>query len=641
MKPKHRIKQTLSVLLVLSLLFALGCGGKETTAQSTSAPAEAPKTEVIVDVSQPEETPWEDLSAGYEKEATILFTHDLHSHLLPVKTQAGTESGGYARLYTALEQERKQYADTAVLTVDGGDFSMGSLFQTVFTSSAAELRILGNLGYDAVTFGNHEFDFRQQGLASMLRAAAEARAQGETLPALVQANYYPVPLDSEGCTDSDRAAWEALEQYGVTEYTIVERNGVRFGIFGLLGADADGDSPMSGMVFEDTAAAAARMVALLQEAQADYIICLSHSGTNEESDKSEDEQLALAVEGIDVIVSGHTHSTLIAPIEKNGTLIVSCGCYAQNLGEVRIAKDEEGKTVLLDYQLLPITEELEEDEGISALIEGYKAEVAEQYLSAFAGMETFDKVLLHTDFALDSAGGETADKALGNLITESYFYAMAAYGAEGYDPVDVALIPCGVIRGTLPVGDVTVSDAFDVLSLGVGADGTAGYPLVSMYLTGKDLKTGFEIDASVSPSLPIAQLYMTGVYWTWNPDAPMGQKVTDCGLVLADGTVVPIEDDKLYHCVTGQNCCQMLGKVGAASGGALTVTPRDKNGVPIEDGGTFDSCIIYDRQGRELKEWYAFASYLASFTDPNGDGVADLPDVYRQPRGTKLPVAAE
>ena len=572
------------------------------------------------------------------KPATILFTHDLHSHFLPARVAGGGESGGYARLYTALQSEREAYSDTAVLTVDAGDFSMGSLFQTIFTSSAAELRILGALGYDATTFGNHEFDFRQLGLASMLNAAADARENGEALPLIVQSNYWPDPEESGNCTDGDRAAREAFENYGVQEFAVIEKSGVRFGVFGLLGVDADGDSPMSGMAFEDTADAARRAVEGLKAENVDYIICLSHSGTNEDEALSEDYQLALAVDGIDVIVSGHTHSTLEQPVEANGTLIVSCGCYAGNLGEIRIAKETGGSTALIDYRLIPIDETIPDDAKINQAIAGYKEDVAAQYLSNYAGMDSFDKVILHTDFDLDAAYGETADKALGNLITESYFHAMETYAAEGYAPVDVAMIPCGIIRGTLAAGDVTVSDAFDVLSLGIGADGTAGYPLVSIYLTGKDLKTGFEIDASISPSLPIAQLYMTGVRWSWNPDAPAGQRLADCALVTADGALAPIEDDKLYHCVTGQNCCQMLEKVGAASGGALTVTPLDKDGNPINDGGTFDSCIIHTQDGSELKEWYAFASYLESFEDANGDGIADLPDAYRQPRGTKTPV---
>ena len=579
-------------------------------------------------------------------EVTVLFTHDLHSHFLPVPAEGGHESGGYARLATLLKEQRLKHADEAVITVDGGDFSMGSLFQTVFTTTGAELRILGDMGYDATTFGNHEFDFRQKGLAAMLEAAAEARDAGETLPAIVQANYWPDSAGSENWTADDDIARKALEDFGVTEYTVIERGGMKLGVFGLLGADAHGDSPLSGMAFEEITAAAKRAVTALQAEGADYIVCLSHTGTDGgdlSGKNSEDYQLALAVDGIDLIISGHTHSTLREALIANDTVIVSCGSYAENLGVVSLGKDADGKTKLRSYELLPVDETVADDPVVAARVEDYKKLVAEDYLTAFDGMDDFDTVIAHTDFQLDSAYGELTDKALGNLITESYFYALERFAGtdadgEAYDPIDMAIVPCGVIRGTLPEGDVTVSNAFDVLSLGVGADGTAGYPLVSVYLTGKELKKGFEIDASLSPFLSIAQMYVTGMTWEWNPHRMILNKVETASKVLSDGSLEALEDDRLYHVVTGQNCCQMLGKVTDLSKGLLTVEPKDKNGVPVDDGGTYDTCIIHCKDGSELKEWYAFAAYVASFDDVSGDGVPDLPERYRTPRGCKVKI---
>ena len=83
------------------------------------------------------------------QQATILFTHDLHSHLLPAVDENGGEYGGYARLMTLIRQQKKQYPDA--ILVDGGDFSMGSLFQTAYPTSAIELRMMGEMGYDATT----------------------------------------------------------------------------------------------------------------------------------------------------------------------------------------------------------------------------------------------------------------------------------------------------------------------------------------------------------------------------------------------------------------------------------------------------------------------------------------------------------
>ena len=109
---------------------------------------------------------------GEDREVTVLFTHDLHSHFLPQQTEEGGESGGYARLMTALERERREHPDA--LTVDGGDFSVGSLIQTLSATHAPELRTMGAMGYDAVTAGNHEFDGTGLGFARMLNPAAPA-----------------------------------------------------------------------------------------------------------------------------------------------------------------------------------------------------------------------------------------------------------------------------------------------------------------------------------------------------------------------------------------------------------------------------------------------------------------------------------
>ncbi|MEG2455969.1 MAG: metallophosphoesterase, partial [Oscillospiraceae bacterium] len=237
-----------------------------------------------------------------EQDLKILFTHDTHDCFLPMPAQGGGEYGGYTRLATLLKQEREN-AKTPVITVDGGDFSMGSLFQTIYATDAPELRALGAMSYDAVTLGNHEFDFRGQGLAGMLE---NAQKSGDTLPAVVLSNYKPNP-DSEGAD----AAQRAMDHYPVTDYTILERDGLRIAVFGVMGVSGDECTPMSGMILEPVADAAKRVVAEIQaQEKPDFIVCLSHGGTNKNPKKSEDELLAKAVPGIDVIVSGHTHSTL-------------------------------------------------------------------------------------------------------------------------------------------------------------------------------------------------------------------------------------------------------------------------------------------------------------------------------------------
>ena len=538
--------------------------------------------------------------------ATILFTHDLHSHFLPQPAEDGGESGGYARLKTAIDRERETYPDALLL--DGGDFSIGSLVQTLYTTRAAELRTMGALGYDAVTLGNHEFDHTGVGFARMLNAAAES---GDTLPALLEANYRPA--DSNPDKDFIR---QAMDNYGVQETLLLERGGVTYGIFGLMGVDSDDCAPTSGFALEDAAQAAERCVSALKARGADIIICLSHSGTSADPKLSEDELLAKAVDGIDVIVSGHTHSILTEPLVVNGTYIVSAGPYCENLGSITLRKYEDGSRELLDYHLTPIDETLTEDPGTAAMVEMWKDEVGEVYLSRY-GL-TYDEVLTTTGFDLNTPeSGVQQGNNLGNLAADAFLWAVEHLEADAPDAATVSVTADGVLRAPLRAGSLTTSQTFDVLSMGVGADGTSGFPLVGVYLTGKELKAVAEVDASVTPIMPVAQLYIGGMEYTFNTNRMFFNRVTSARLyptAFADGSqsgaAAEIVDGQLYRVVTGMYSAQMLGTVKEKSMGLLSLEPKMADGSPVTD---FNDCILYDKDGNEIKEWYALAAYLESF----------------------------
>src|SRR5699024_3450917 len=148
--------------------------------------------------------------------------------------------GGYGRLSTQIKRERE--IDPNLLLVDAGDFSMGTLFQTIFSTDAPSLRTLGQMGYDVVTFGNHEFDFRAEGLEDSLNSA---KASGDKLPKIVSSNIsYLVDKDGN-LTPSLNHLKKAMENCGVSEYTVIEKNDVKIGVFGLMGEEADSNAPMS------------------------------------------------------------------------------------------------------------------------------------------------------------------------------------------------------------------------------------------------------------------------------------------------------------------------------------------------------------------------------------------------------------
>lgn len=557
-------------------------------------------------------------AAGSSHDAVILFTHDTHDHFYPAPSEDGGEYGGYTRLATLLERERVKYPDA--ITVDGGDFSMGTLFQTIYATQAPELKALGAMGYDVTTLGNHEFDYRASGLAQMLETAASS---GSPVPAIVQSNG--TVLDGTGSQELK----QAMEDYGVENHLIITRGGVNYGIFGLMGEDADACAPMSGMEFEPVADAARREVAALEEKLAQLegpslIVCLSHTGTD--GGKGEDYELAKAVDGIDVIISGHTHSTLEQPIEVNGTLIVSCGEYTTNLGVLELKLDDTGAVTDYNYRLVPVDETVKENTKLERLAQSFQPMVETEYLSAF-GL-TFDQVLARSDFdftPISQFGKEHREDTLGNLIADSYIYAVQQTEGEDYVPVDFAVVAAGVIRESFSAGDITTSDVFNVSSLGSGADGSPGYPLISVWITGRELKDAFEVDASVTSLMPAAQIYGSGMTWTWNPHRMILNRVNDCAQVLPDGTTVPLEDDKLYRVVTGLYTGQMLGTVNDQSFGILTITPKDAQGNEVTN---FEDQIIYNSNGSELKEWYALATYLQSM------GTVD--ERYAAPEGRKV-----
>ena len=550
-------------------------------------------------------------------ESTILFTHDTHDHFLPMPDEEGGEYGGYTRLATLLKQEREARPDA--LTLDAGDFSMGSLFQTIYATHAPELQALGAMGYDVTTLGNHEFDYRAQGLADMLNAAVDS---GSPLPAIVQANYKP--------PESDTASLEAWERYGIQDYVILERGGISYGIFGLMGEEADSNAPMSGMEFEPTVEAAQRTVAAIQaeleqRSTPSLIICLSHSGTDGKG-KGEDYELAKAVDGIDLIISGHTHTVLEEPIQVGNTLIVSAGEYTSYLGSLTLSWSEDGQKTIQDYRLIPVDETVAADPGMEQLTNRFQPLVESEYLAQY-GLK-FGQVLATTQFAftpISQFATEQREDTLGNLIADSYIYAVQQAEGDDYVPVDFAVVASGVIRGSFAAGEITTSDAFNVSSLGSGADGTPGYPLISVWITGKELKDAFEVDASVTPIMSAAQLYGSGMTWTWNPHRIIFNKVNSCAQVLPDGTTVPLENDRLYRVVTGLYSGQMLGTVNSQSFGILTITPKDANGNVITN---FEDHIIYNPDGSEVKEWYALASYLQSM------GTVDAR--YSAPEGRKV-----
>ena len=490
--------------------------------------------------------------------------------------------------------------------------------------------MLGHLGCDVTTLGNHEFDYRSKGLANMLTSA---QASGDAVPAMVVCNVDWDTMEAEGLTEGQQRLKDAFATYGVSDYTVLEKGDVDIAVVGVFGKDALACAPTCELKFEDPIEAVKQTVADIKANEdVDMIVCVSHSGTWEDESKSEDELLAKAVPDLDLILSGHTHTELEKPIQHGSTYVVSCGEYGKNLGELTLTQQADGRWAMSAYELIPITSDIAVHAATQQTIDSFMDTVDTDYLARFG--YTKDQVLAENDIVFSTQKDLEnihEEHNLGDIIADAYVYAVE--NAADYDgvPVDLAVVPSGTVRDTYARGDITVEQVFNSFSLGIGADGVPGYPLISVYLTGREIRTAAEIDASVSDFMTTARLYCSGLNFTYNPHRLLLNKVTDVCLE-DDGQRVALEDDKLYRIVADLYSGQMLSAVTDMSYGILAIVPKYADGTPITD---FEDVIITEN-GRELKAWDSIARYMASFADTDGDGIANVPAYYSTTHGRKL-----
>ena len=567
------------------------------------------------------------------KKVDVMFLHDTHSHLNPFATVEDGETqtlGGFAKIKTLINQQKAENPDTLLL--DAGDFSMGTMVQVVYEEEASELRMLGELGVDAVTLGNHEFDYKAEGLANMLDTAVSS---GDPIPSIVVCNVDWDAMEDAGLTEDQKLIEDAFKNYGIEEYIVVEKGDVKIAITGVFGEDCLDCVPNCPLVFENPVEAVKDTIEEIQEEEnVDMIVCVSHSGTWEEDDKSEDEILAKSVPELDLIISGHTHTKLDEPIVHGDTYIVSTAEYGKYLGNLSMSQKSNGRWNMDSYELITVDTSIEADKATQEKVDGFMNMVDSKYLEKFG--YTRNQVLCtnEIDFATSSdASALHTELNLGSIMADSYTYAVAKMSDSDPHPVDVAVVPAGVIRDSYAKGNITPENVFHSFSLGIGEDGIPGYPLISIYLTGAELKMAAEIDASISDLMTTARLYTDGLYWNYNPNRMILNKVTDVYLCDNDEKRVELEDDKLYRVVTDFYTSQMLGGVTDLSYGLLSIVPKFADGTPVE---RYEDAVIMTTDGTELKAWAAIAEYMTSFEDTDGDGVGNVPAKYAKEEGRKV-----
>lgn len=223
-------------------------------------------------------------SAQKTKQLIILQTSDVHSRIEPInqKGDKNYKEGGFVRRATFLNRFRKE--NEHVLLFDCGDFSQGTPYYNIYKGEV-EVKLMNEMDYDACTIGNHEFDFGLENMARLFKMAA--------FP-IVCSNY-----------DLENTSLRGL----VKPYIILERFGLRIGVFGL-GAKPDGliqADKCEGVVYKDPVQVSNETAALLKSEGCDVVVCLSHLGIQT------DERLIADTRNIDVVLGGHSHTFMKAP----------------------------------------------------------------------------------------------------------------------------------------------------------------------------------------------------------------------------------------------------------------------------------------------------------------------------------------
>lgn len=574
------------------------------------------------------------LSAQTERRIVFLHTNDLHSRLTgfapessysPLCINNDNTSGGFARI-AAIFKNEKERNEAITIIMDSGDFLMGTLFHNLEKTTGFQLPLMKNMGYDVVCIGNHEFDFGPEVLAATIKTSM---AKGP-VPVLLMSNAVFDDKDP-----GDDSLYELLASNSIRRKIILIREGIRFGVFSLMGKDAAEVAPLSRPVnFNKSISAAKKMVKELRADKCEIIICLSHSGLSY-SDKrgwnGEDARLARKVKGIDLIVSGHTHSMLEKPLVVNGVPIVQTGEYGRNVG--RLEMIWTGKDLLLDnYRLIPVNDEIKGDSVTNLLIEEQKNKVNLRILSPL-GFD-YETPVVETDFLLEcDEYGDLKSSNLGPLVADAIHHYVNKHSKEG---TDISMVAAGIIRDKITPGIQTAPDIFRVMSLGSGKDNVPGYPLSRLYVSGKELKSILEILQIAYKSSPSNFCYYSGLNVEYNPSGWLFNKIKRIKIINPDGTGSEVDfsgkNNKLYSITANSYMLEFIGIIRKMSFGLINVVPKDASGRPLTD--MKNSVIDLDEKKpgiQEGKEWLALMEYLSSMKDTNLNRIPDICRKYSVP----------
>lgn len=431
---------------------------------------------------------------------TIIHTNDTHSHL--DKDYKGRY--GSAKVKFTADKIRSVYDN--VLFLDAGDFVMGTVFYTVF-EGAADRDVMNLMNYDAMTLGNHEFDKGNEGMKNFLT--------GLETP-VVNANI-------------DFSEYPEIESF-VKPYIIKEYNGRKVGIIGsTLPETPTISSPASGIIFNDVVSSVQPVVDELEAMGVDVIVMLSHNGFMNDS------EAAAALDGVDVVVGGHSHTKLLGDdypkvvrsISDEPVLLVQASEYNKYLGNLTVVFDDNGVAESWWGAPIAMTADVPADPEIQAYVDAKNIEL-EPFTSKIIG-----------DIKTELTRSRTEESNIGNLIADAMLAEVKPFG------VQVALTNAGGIRAEIGAGELSMQKLMEVLPFG---------NLVATFeIKGSDLWQVFDHGLSQIEEGSGRFLQMAGAKIVWDPSkapfdyaAQTGGRVTEVMISDGSGGWEALDPDKVY-----------------------------------------------------------------------------------------------
>ena len=455
-------------------------------------------------------------------ELNILHINDLHSRIEAINKYDSTCSaeeasknecfGGIARVKTAIDTRRGELGEANLLVLDAGDQFQGSLFYSMFKSGPIA-DFMNGIRFDAMAIGNHEFDDGPEELLKFIDATDFPIISGNT----IAAEGSPVAGKFE-------------------PYIIKEMGGQKVAVVSVLATDTDEtSSPGNTIRFEDEIEYLKGAVSDLESQGINKIILLSHVGYER------DKQIAAAVDGIDVIVGGHSHTLLSSTDEKAAgpypTLvknpagtdvpIVQAYAYSKYLGDLKVVFDDngvvtsaEGAPKLLDSSVVP-------DAGFSAKVEELGKPLQELKQKVVGSAE--DTIVGDRDVC------RVEECSMGNLVADAQLERVKDQG------ITISIANSGGLRASIDAGDITMGEVLTVLPF--------QNTVATFQLKGSDLRAALENGVGQIEEVAGRFPQVAGMKYSFDKSKPPGERITD--IQVKEGEAfVPLDPEKTYGVVT-------------------------------------------------------------------------------------------